>query len=298
MLETMGDALRRAAVALTCAVALAACTEPGQPVGLTLPATTKTTTTTKATTTTPATTTTKSTVVTPTPSWTVGAHPLPRSATGYGEILPTPAPLRTRALPTADLLPPPADGRYHATTNAVPTSVLARSTWQQGCPVRSGDLRYLTLSFHGFDGRVHTGEMIVNASVATAATKVFGRLFAQRYPIEEMRVTAAAELTAAPTGDGNNTGSFVCRPITGQTSSWSAHAYGLAIDVNPFINPYRDGDLVLPELASSYLDRAWVRPGMVLPGDHVVQAFAAQGFGWGGYWTRPKDLQHFTANGH
>ena len=30
---------------------------------------------------------------------------------------------------------------------------------------------------------------------------------------------------------------------------------GLAVDLNPFQNPYRRGDLVLPELASADLDR-------------------------------------------
>jgi D-alanyl-D-alanine carboxypeptidase-like protein len=262
------------------------------------------TTTTSATTTPPKTTTTtkpKPTTTTTTPpaepEWTVGAHRLPVGADGYGEIQPTPAQLRKRSLPTTDHLRPPADGRYHSTIAAIPAQVLARSTWVPGCPVAKSGLRYLTMSFRGFDGKAHTGEMIVNAAVAPKVTTVFGQLFDRRYPIEEMRVTARAELDAPPTGDGNNTASFVCRPIVGQTN-WSAHAYGLAVDVNPFINPYRNGDLVLPELASSYLDRSWVRPGMVLPGDGVVRAFAAQGFGWGGYWTRPKDLQHFTANGH
>ena len=64
----------------------------------------------------------------------------------------------------------------------------------------------------------------------------------------------ADELDAPPTGDGNNTGAFACRPTRGATS-YSQHAYGLAIDVNPFQNPYVKGDLVLPELASSYLER-------------------------------------------
>ena len=50
----------------------------------------------------------------------------------------------------------------------------------------------------------------------------------------------------APTGDGNNTSAFVCRPTRGATT-WSAHAYGLAVDVNPFCNPYLKGALVLPK---------------------------------------------------
>lgn len=233
----------------------------------------------------------------PAVTWQVGAHPLPLGPGGFGEIEPTPPELVNRALPTKDLFPPPVDGRYHATATAVPADVLARSTWQPACPVAAGDLRYLTMSFWGFDGRAHTGEMLVNAKGAAGITKVFGQLFAAHFPLEEMRVTSPAELTAPPTGDGNSTSAFVCRPARGQTS-WSAHAYGLAVDVNPFCNPYTQGALVLPELASAYLDRANRRPGMVLAGDATVRAFAAIGWSWGGAWTSPTDRMHFTATGH
>ncbi|QWF83049.1 hypothetical protein HUW46_06488 [Amycolatopsis sp. CA-230715] len=229
-------------------------------------------------------------------AWVVGAHPLPRRSDGYGEIQPTPAVLVNRKLPTKDILPPPADGKYAATTSAVPASVLARSTWQSACPVAAADLAYLTMSFWGFDGKPHTGEMIVNASVADSVTKVFGQLYAHKFPFEEMRVTSAAELDAAPTGDGNNTSAFVCRPTRGQ-KNWSAHAYGLAIDLDPFCNPYLKGDIVVPELASAYKDRTAVRPGMILPGDATVRAFTAIGWTWGGSWTSPKDIMHFSATG-
>ena len=33
-------------------------------------------------------------------------------------------------------------------------------TWQEGCPVALEDLRYVTVSFVGFDGGVHTGELV------------------------------------------------------------------------------------------------------------------------------------------
>lgn len=234
---------------------------------------------------------------TPAVTWQVGARPLPLGAGGFGKVEPTPPELVNRALPTNDVLPPPTDGDYHATATAVPADVLARSTWQAACPVKAGDLRYLTMSFWGFDGRAHTGEMLVNAKGAAGITKVFGQLFEAHFPLEEMRVTSPAELTAPPTGDGNSTSAFVCRPARGQTS-WSAHAYGLAVDVNPFCNPYTQGDLVLPELASAYLDRSRRRPGMVLAGDATVRAFAAIGWSWGGAWTSPKDRMHFTATGH
>jgi hypothetical protein len=230
------------------------------------------------------------------PQWTVGASPLPLRPDGFGQVLPTPPELANRALPTVDRLPPPGNGQYAATLTPVPPDVLARSTWQPSCPVAADDLRYLTMSFWGFDGKTHTGEMIVNTAHAEGVTTVFGKLFAARFPLEEMRVTSRPELDAPPTGDGNNTTAFVCRPTVGQTT-WSAHAYGLAIDVNPFCNPYLKGQLVLPELASSYVDRRNIRPGMVFRGDATVNAFKAIGWSWGGDWTSPLDLQHFTATG-
>ena len=169
-------------------------------------------------------------------------------------------------------------------------------TWSPSCPVRLADLRYLTLAFHGFDGRLHTGELVVNASVADDVVTVFRRLYAASYPIEEMRLPTSADLDAPPTGDGNDTAAYVCRSTRGSTSL-SAHAYGLAIDLNPFVNPYSKGDLVLPELAGAYLDRSWHRPGMVLRGGVVTRAFAAVGWTWGGDFSSVSDLMHFSANG-
>jgi hypothetical protein len=230
--------------------------------------------------------------------WRVGARPLPLRPDGFGEVLATPAPLRDRRLPTVDRLPPPPGGRFRSTVAPITPAVRARmgATWAPGCPVALADLRYLTVSFRGFDGRAHTGELVVNRRVAADVASVFARLYAARFPIEEMRLVTTADLEAHPTGDGNDTAAFVCRPARGQTR-WSAHAYGLAIDLDPFQNPFRRGDLVLPELASAYLDRADRRPGMILPGDVVTTAFASIGWTWGGTFRTPKDLMHFSATG-
>jgi hypothetical protein len=173
---------------------------------------------------------------------------------------------------------------------------LARSTWRPGCPVALGDLRYVTVGFWGFDQRPHTGELIVAASVTPAIVRVLRALYRARFPIEEMRVVSQADLGAPPTGDGNNTTAFVCRPDTGGTS-WSQHAYGEAVDINPFQNPYVFSDLVLPELASAFTDRAWKRPGMIYSGGVVTRSFAAIGWSWGGRWRNLKDWMHFSRNG-
>jgi hypothetical protein len=201
-----------------------------------------------------------------------------------------------RRLPTRDILPPPPDGTFASTVGPVPDDVLARSTWKPECPVPPAGLRYVTVSFRGFDGAAHTGELIVAAEVADDVVGVFGELYAAGFPIEEMRVVEPAELTAPPTGDDNNTTAFVCRPAVGLTR-WSAHALGLAVDVNPFQNPYSKGDLVLPELASAYLDRSRQRPGMIYDGGPVVTAFERIGWQWGGRWTSPVDRHHFSRTG-
>jgi D-alanyl-D-alanine carboxypeptidase len=222
---------------------------------------------------------------------------LPRTADGFGRIEPTPPELVRRRFTLPDTLPPlPGTGFASRVTTPAPADVIARSTWKRGCPVAATDLSWVRLAFVGFDGQRHTGELLVNTSVASDLVSVFRQLYAAKFPIEEMRITRADELDAPPTGDGNNTGAFNCRPTVGATS-YSQHAYGLAIDVNPFQNPYTKGDLVLPELASSYLRRGWVRPGMIEPDGPVVRAFDSIGWTWGGTWHSLKDLQHFSQNG-
>jgi hypothetical protein len=229
------------------------------------------------------------------PAW-LGTRPLPLRDDGYGQVLPTPRRLRDRRLATPQLLPPPATTDFDARIAPVPAAVLRRSTWSAGCPVTRDDLRYVTVTFQGFDQLAHTGELLVHRTAARDMVSVFRSLYRARFPIEEMRVVAPAELDLAPTGDGNNTSAFVCRASRSSTS-WSEHAYGRAVDVNPFHNPYVRDDLVLPELASAYVDRDRVRPGMVRPGDVVTQAFSDIGWGWGGNWDSLTDFMHFSANG-
>ncbi len=232
------------------------------------------------------------------PAWVVGASPLPLRPDGFGQVLPTPAVLRDRRLPTLDLLPPPAEGRFAGTVGPVTGQVRARmgESWSPACPVALADLRYLTVSFRGFDGRPHTGELVVAASVADDIVGVFGALYEAGLQIEEMRLPTTADLSAAPTGDGNNTAAYVCRTARGQTK-FSQHAYGTAVDINPFHNPLAKRDLVIPELASAYTDRSDVRPGMHVDRGPAVRAFRAIGWTWGGTWRSSKDWMHFSLTG-
>ena len=231
-------------------------------------------------------------------TWTIGARTLPVRSDGFGQVRRTPAELRVRRMRTVDALPPPPDDRWRGSVRSIGPGVRERmgTSWQPNCPVGLHDLRYLRLTFWGFDKASHTGELVVNARYARGVLGVFRRLYAARFPIEQMTLPTSARRDPTPSGDGNGTGAMVCRPAVG-ASSYSAHAFGLAIDINPFHNPYvRDG-LVIPERASAYLDRSWRRPGMVYANSLPVREFARIGWSWGGQWRTLKDYQHFTATG-
>lgn len=257
--------------------------------------------------------TTPRTIVTPAPSTTAqqgdapagllagGVDPATLVTTPEGDVLvqPTPAALQDRQLDTVSLLVPPAGNDFEFSIQPLEGDALQRSTWNELCPVPATRLQYVTVSFWGFDGLHHNGELIVAANEADNFVAVFRRLHAIRFPIEEMRIVTPSDVFARRTGDGNNTASYVCRHVTGGTS-FSEHALGLAIDINPFQNPYQRDDEVIPALASSYLDRSTVRPGMIVPGDpagdEVIAAFSDIGWEWGGDWNSLKDYQHFARN--
>ena len=211
--------------------------------------------------------------------------------------------MRALALPLLLLALPP----FHSAVEPLPTSLrteLNGRFWQPSCPVPLSGLRLLTVTHWGFDGERHTGRLVVRASVAEPLRGVFRRLYQLRFPIRHMRLSDAYGPAAARPGDGDVTASFECRqavpsPCTGGTATgtWSEHAYGEAVDLNPVENPYVGCGRTRDRSALSYLDRSRLRPGMVT--DAVVEAFRSIGWGWGGDWSgATKDCMHFSHNGH
>ncbi|SEJ24600.1 M15 family metallopeptidase [Demequina mangrovi] len=229
------------------------------------------------------------------PEW-LGATVLEKQENGLGEPGGTPAALRDRQLePRPGAYPDPEDDAWFAEVSAVPDDVLARSSWRDECPVPPEDLAYIVMPFWGFDDEPHTGEMITSAEHAEAIVTVFEKMYERRFPIEEMRVTTWDEVNGDHTGDQNVTISFECRHVTGGYDRWSQHASGLAIDINPFHNPWRRDGYVFPELARAYLDRDWHRPGMIDAKQRTVSDFEKIGWSWGGNWVELDDWMHFSA---
>ncbi len=159
-----------------------------------------------------------------------------------------------------------------------------------------GELRLVKVTHWGFDGAVHSGELIVHQTSAEGVLGVFQSLFSASFPIEEMRTVGDFDESRLELPGQNNTSGFNCRFIEG-TTTWSEHARGLAIDLNPQQNPYIYGTVIDPPEAERYVDRTLKDPGMIQPDDLVVQAFESIGWLWGGDWTSKKDYHHFSATG-
>jgi hypothetical protein len=169
------------------------------------------------------------------------------------------------------------------------------ASWRAGCPVTPADLRLVTVTLIGFDGKPGTGRIVVAADVAQATADVFGSLYAMRYPIARMEPVEAFGGSDDASMAADNTSAFNCRATTGGTG-FSEHSYGSAIDLNPVENPYVKGSTVLPEAGRAFVDRK-LAPGVIVAGDPVVRAFADRGFSWGGDWNSLKDYQHFSVSG-
>jgi Bacterial capsule synthesis protein PGA_cap/D-alanyl-D-alanine carboxypeptidase len=191
---------------------------------------------------------------------------------------------------------------YISSIDRIPTALGRRMTGSShdpsSCPVRLTDLRLLTMRYVGFDRQPHIGQMVVHRRHARDVVDVFRELYDKRFPIRQM------QLVDAYGGDDNrsmaadNSSAYNCRTVAG-TRTFSDHAYGAAVDINPVENPYVTADEVLPSKGRSFVDvdrsaDADAPPGVIVEGDVVVRAFKRIGWEWGGGWNDP-DYQHFYA---
>jgi hypothetical protein len=197
---------------------------------------------------------------------------------------------------------------FQSSITRLPVDVRAQlrhaHVWQPGCPVAMSDLRLLTVTHRDFAGRPQTGQLVVNRRAARPLQRVFGRLYRLYFPIRHLTLDDAYGPAAKRPADGDVSGSFECRQAAASpctradtTGSWSMHAYGLAVDLNPVENPYVGCGQTRDRRARRYRDRSRHLRGMVTR--PVVAAFASIGWGWGGSWTgNTKDYMHFSSTGH
>ncbi len=203
------------------------------------------------------------------------------------------------ALSSARLAAEEFDALVFPIDKTIKKRMLKGHSWREGCPVGTEALRYIILNYHGFDGRVHLGEIIVHRDAVESTISVFKELFTIGYPIRKMRLVSDFLGKDWRSIEADNTTAFNCRRVAGK-SAWSNHAYGKAIDINPLENPYISQNGHIAHKASHKFAKRLHRPqrgtpdkALITKKDKAYKIFKNHGWVWGGEWHGAKDYQHF-----
>ncbi|MBI6548831.1 M15 family metallopeptidase [Xenorhabdus sp. VLS] len=169
-------------------------------------------------------------------------------------------------------------------------------------PIPCNRLNVVNFKYVDFSGNENAGKVIVLDIFSPQVENIFNELLAAKFPIHKALAIEHYNGDDKASMRDNNSSAFNGRKITG-ASSWSKHAYGAAIDLNPLQNPLlgfnqHGAPYVLPEESTEkYLNRIEKRPGKVVRegmSEEILDIFLSNGFmRWGGYWDTPIDYQHF-----
>lgn len=159
------------------------------------------------------------------------------------------------------------------------------------------ELCYMNVLHYNFHGIERMGELICNKAIAQDLVEIFYELYQNEYQIEQIRLIDEYSGDDMLSMQDNNTSCFNYRVVDG-TSNLSKHAMGLAIDINPFFNPYvvfqSDGaTYISPQGSETYADRSQNFAYKIDENDLCYKLFMEHGFIWGGNWNSCKDYQHF-----
>ena len=161
------------------------------------------------------------------------------------------------------------------------------------------ELAYLNVKYNDFEGGIQTGELICNQYIALDLLEIFEELYRSGYQFESIELIDEYGGDDTLSMEHNNTSCFNYRIVDG-TDHLSKHAYGLAIDINPFYNPYvvynKNGTgetYISPKGSEAYADRSIDFPYKIDENDLCYKLFIEHGFTWGGNWNSGKDYQHF-----
>lgn len=165
-------------------------------------------------------------------------------------------------------------------------------TLTDNSPVKADDLSYLTVPYYNFSGETSIGHMIVNKDVADEVLEIFDELRNNMYPIQSMEIaeefdafqTTLLNSTEDASLGSNNT---CCLYYKKNGKEFSPHSYGLAIDLNPKINPAKlENGSAIPKNAGNYLSGENLTDtetyARIEKGSDVYKIFTERGWKWGG----------------
>ncbi len=153
------------------------------------------------------------------------------------------------------------------------------------------ELVIVDVEYFSTDSLLHQGQIVVNRKIEQEVKQIFEYIKSVKYPVESV-IPIKFDLPNGNTtmANLNNTYCFHYRTVAGSSSKLSRHSQGLAIDFNPFDNPYisKSGKVIPKE---GIYDPS--KPETLTKNSDVVKRFIALDWIWGGNWNDPKDYMHF-----
>lgn len=188
------------------------------------------------------------------------------------------------------------DGFYQETLSDTLIERITGSSYHENDDISLDQLRFLHVLYYDFNSEIKDGELICNKQIADDLLEIFSTLYDNAYQIDKIQLIDVYDADDDLSCADDNTACFNYRVVAGSTTL-SKHALGMAIDINPFYNPYvtyPDGkERISPAGSEVYADRSNDNPHMIRKGDLCYQLFIDHGFTWGGEWKSLKDYQHF-----
>ncbi|MDD3079231.1 MAG: M15 family metallopeptidase [Paludibacter sp.] len=153
----------------------------------------------------------------------------------------------------------------------------------------TNQLVLLNVQYFSTDGKVHQGQILCSQEIEKGIVEIFKFMFEQKFPVAKAIPIVKYGWDDHRSMADNNTYSFCYRDV-----SYSKHASGMAIDINPFFNPVRyknDSIVYRSEPIGAKYDPDI--PGTFTEKSFVVQKFRDLGFRWGHTFRTKFDDHHF-----
>jgi peptidoglycan LD-endopeptidase CwlK len=150
------------------------------------------------------------------------------------------------------------------------------------------NLRIIDVEYYSFDRKLHKGQILIHKDLANDIKEIFQIIKEKKFPIKKVLPINNYNWSDQASMKDNNTSAFNYRVVAG-TKTFSAHAMGRAIDINPLLNPEIKNGKISPEGAqyNKFI------PGTITSHSWLIHEFYKRGWRWGGDWKFMKDYQHF-----
>lgn len=152
-----------------------------------------------------------------------------------------------------------------------------------------GQLQLITVLYYSLDHKLHQGQILTNKLIANDIENLFEFILQSHFPIAKAIPIVRYDWNDDLSMQDNNTYSFCYRNV-----SFSKHAKGMAIDINPFFNPVRwKNDSIRRQdkpIGANYDPSV---PGTFFSDHPVVRKSKKLGFRWGHAFSKKYDDHHF-----